>query len=388
MPNNQLRGQNGDTMATFEQRKSGWWQAKIRRKGYPPQSVTRPTKKEAEDWAKVIESEMVRGVFVSRSEAERTTLGDIIARYRREVQPTKRGGDRDEYRLRRLDEEFGAYSLASINPAQLAEYRDRRLKLLSPQSVVHELNLLSRLFKAAVIDWGIALPGGIPTSTVRKPKVANSRERRLLDGEEALLLDAIDRGRVTYLRPLVLLALETAARQSELLSLSWRDVDLKRRAARLRGIDGGDTKTGETSRDVPLSTTAVAILEGLKPKTKGKVKAGSTVVKLSGPVFSCTASSAKQAWEHAVKRARRLYEEDRTKALKAARKSDIAIATVLANDPMLLDLHFHDLRHEATSRLAEKLQMHELMKVTGHKGTKMLARYYHPRAEDLARKLG
>ena len=52
------------------------------------------------------------------------------------------------------------------------------------------------------------------------------------------------------------------------------------------------------------------------------------------------------------------------------------------------DLHFHDLRHEATSRLAEKLALHELMKVTGHKDTRMLARYYHPRAEDLARKMG
>lgn len=51
-------------------------------------------------------------------------------------------------------------------------------------------------------------------------------------------------------------------------------------------------------------------------------------------------------------------------------------------------LHFHDLRHEATSRLAEKLALHELMKVTGHKDTRMLARYYHPRAEDLAKKLG
>lgn len=368
-------------MASFEQRESGWCQAKIRKKGWPNQSKTFPSRKDAEAWATIIESEMVRGVFVSRSEAERNTLGDIIARYRREVLPQKRGADRDEYRLRQLDAEFGAYSLARISSAQLAEYRDRRLKVLAPQTVVHELNMLSRLFKAAVIDWGIALPGGIPTATVRKPRVANSRERRLLEDEEALLLAAIDKGRVTYLRPLVILALETGARQSELLSLSWRDIDLKRCTARLRHI-----KTGEAYRDVPLSTAAVAILEGLKPTTKGKAKA--PVVKMSGPVFSCTASSAKQAWEHAVKRARRLYEKERTKLLKASRKSDAAIVMALANDPILLDLHFHDLRHEATSRLAEKLQMHELMKVTGHKGTKMLARYYHPRAEDLAKKLG
>jgi integrase len=52
------------------------------------------------------------------------------------------------------------------------------------------------------------------------------------------------------------------------------------------------------------------------------------------------------------------------------------------------DLHFHDLRHEGTSKMADKLQLHELMKVTGHKDARMLARYYHPRTEDLAKKLG
>jgi integrase len=56
-------------------------------------------------------------------------------------------------------------------------------------------------------------------------------------------------------------------------------------------------------------------------------------------------------------------------------------------DKVLVDLHFHDLRHEGTSRLANKLAMHELMKVTGHKTTRMLARYYHPRAEELSKKL-
>lgn len=121
---------------------------------------------------------MVRGVFVSRSEAERGTLSDIISRYRREVLPTKRGGIA-------MSIAFGTSTKSSERTPWLAstrpnEYRDRRLKILPPQSVVHELNLLSRLFKAAAIDWGIALPGGIPTSTVRKPKVANSRERRLV----------------------------------------------------------------------------------------------------------------------------------------------------------------------------------------------------------------
>jgi integrase len=54
----------------------------------------------------------------------------------------------------------------------------------------------------------------------------------------------------------------------------------------------------------------------------------------------------------------------------------------------LAGLHFHDLRHEATSRLADLLQAHELAKVTGHKDMRMVLRYYHPHASDLAKKLG
>lgn len=64
------------------------------------------------------------------------------------------------------------------------------------------------------------------------------------------------------------------------------------------------------------------------------------------------------------------------------------LASIAGSDATLTDLHFHDLRHKTTSRLANLLQMHELMKVTGHKSSAMLARYYHPKASDLAKKLG
>ena len=141
------------------------------------------------------------------------------------------------------------------------------------------------------------------------------------------------------MRPLAVLAIETAMRQGELLKIQWNDVDMKRSQIHL-----ADTKNG-TARDVPLSKRAKATLEALPRSIEGKV-------------FGTTQSAVVQAWARACKRAG------------------------------IEGLTFHDLRHEATSRLAEKLALHELMKVTGHKDTKMLARYYHPRAEDLARKLG
>jgi len=155
-------------------------------------------------------------------------------------------------------------------------------------------------------------------------------------------------------------AVETAMRQGEILALEWKNVDLKKRTAHLP-----DTKNG-TSRTVPMSSAATALL----------APASNLQVSQKGKVFPTTASALKQSFTRAVARGRRLYLTDCEKA-----------GTEPA-EGFLEGLTFHDLRHEATSRLAEKLQMHELMKVTGHKDSRMLARYYHPRAEDLALKLG
>jgi integrase len=118
------------------------------------------------------------------------------------------------------------------------------------------------------------------------------------------------------------------------------------------------TKNG-TSRTVPLSTRAVEILKALPRSLKGQV-------------FPVSSNALKLGFSRAVKRARALYE--------ANGGTDVH---------MLVDLHFHDLRHVAITRLAEKLpNLVELASVSGHQDVRMLKRYYHPRAEDLARKLG
>ncbi|OZA30933.1 MAG: hypothetical protein B7X93_01500 [Hydrogenophilales bacterium 17-61-9] len=123
--------------------------------------------------------------------------------------------------------------------------------------------------------------------------------------------------------------------------------------------------------------TNYVVVEDVDGLKKALNQPGGNVQRMRrGRVFPTTASALKQSFTSAVARARREYEKD---------------CAALGESPapgFLQDLHFHDLRHEATSRLAERLQMHELMRVTGHKDTRMLARYYHPRAEDLAKKLG
>jgi integrase len=358
-------------MAAFEQRASGWWQAKVRRRGLPAQSKTFERKADAEAWARDIENQIDRGIFVSRSEAENTTLADALARYEREVTPSKKGAAQEKYRINALrNTALAARMLASIRGADIAALRDAETaRGLAASSVTKLLALLSHLFETARKEWGIEVENSV--AKVKKPKVDNARERRLSADEWSFLLAALDEPgdavktkdkdrRNEHTPKIVRWAVETAMRQGEILALEWKNVDLKKRTAHLP-----DTKNG-TSRTVPLSSTAAALLEPV----------GNVQSIQKGKVFPTTASALKQSFTRAVARGRRLYLADCEKA------------STEPAEGFLEGLTFHDLRHEATSRLAEKLQMHELMKVTGHKDTRMLARYYHPRAEDLAKKLG
>jgi integrase len=423
-------------LANITKRDNGKWQAKIRRKGWPDQSKTFQTLEAAQQWARATEREMDIGAFINRSDAERMTFAEACNRFalellvkhcgqgvhkltlesdkhtvmadikqaignadlKKELLPGLKKAASDLSRIAALKETFGAYSLASISPALLASYRDTRLAYLSPQTVKHELNMCSRIFKRCQLDWGIALPQGVPTAAVRKPVVNNERDRRLEPGEWEWLKPALAECKSPYPLAAVEFDLETAARQSEVASLVIEEVDLKRRTARLRGIDGGPTKNGDPYRDVPLSSRAVAVLSALPRALKGKV-------------FKNSQEALKQSYARAVLRARKRYLDHKiTETLihQHGYTEDMAAAEIRAitykkktpapltlkikeeletTDTFLVDLHFHDLRHEATSRLAEHLQMHELMKVTGHTSSAMLARYYHPRASDLAKKL-
>ncbi|OZA27785.1 MAG: hypothetical protein B7X93_08490 [Hydrogenophilales bacterium 17-61-9] len=347
-------------MATFVKRGRGW-QAKVRKEGWPQQSKIFSSKAEAVDWAAVIESEMARGVFVSRTEAEGTTLAEGLDRYRDEVTVHKKSKDQESKTIevwKRSD--LAQRSLASLRSMDFARYRDQCLREgLAPATVRNRLALVSHLFTTARREWGME---GLANATqgVKKPRVDNARDRRLPGEEERYLLAALDdpgdgagNRRNIWVPALVRLALETAARQSELLSLLWRDVDLVRGVATVR-----DTKNGD-DRHIPLSNASRLILSGL-PRSVG------------GKVFPTTASALKQSWARAVARAIRNY--------KTAGGKD---------EGFLLDLRFHDLRHEATSRLFEKgLNPMEAGAVTGHKDLRMLKRYTHLRAEDLAKKLG
>ncbi len=177
-------------MASIRELSSGKWQVQVRHRGMRPVAKSFKTKTEAARWARLLESEFDRGVFVDRSEAERVTVGELITRYLSEVTPKKKSARREKQRLEGLKRHFGAFSPAALRSAHIAEYRDARLNAgLAGATVVKELNSLSHLFEVAAKDWGIPIPVN-PAKQVRRPQVARGRERRLLPGEESKLFAA------------------------------------------------------------------------------------------------------------------------------------------------------------------------------------------------------
>ena len=352
-------------MATIRRKGDMQWHCQIRKKGFPSQTRTFNTRAEAEAWAKLTEAEMIRGVFVSRAEAESTTLGDALDRYKREFTVHKKsafseGKKIDAWKRHKLSSRF----LATLRPTDFAAYRDERLEAGKKASTVRlELAVISHLFTVAAKEWGIPLQN--PVQNIRKPRLENARDRRLSEEEERYLLAAIDNPgsgagnrRNVWVGPMVRLALETSMRRGELLSLEWKRINLERCFAVLP-----DTKNGE-GRAVPLSSSAVAILNGI-PRSIG------------GKVFPTTANAFRISFDRALKRAKKNYIDDCKQTGKEQENG------------FLEDLHFHDTRHEATSRLFEKgLNQIEAASVTGHKTLQMLKRYTHLNAEKLAKKLG
>ncbi len=316
------------------------WQAKIRRRGYPIQSKTFDRKSDAETWARSLEGEMDRGAFVDRRPAEEMSLAAAIRHYLKSVAPTHKGGDIEAVRLNRLlrdEPALCAYALANLRTHHIEDYRDRRLEVIAPGSVCREINLLHAVLESVRRRVGLI---DNPVSHVRRPKVADERDVRLSPDEEGKLLAALDGTRNPWIKPFVIVALETAMRRGELLSLRWENVDLVNRTAHLP-----ETKNGR-GRMVPLSSRAVKALEDL-PRAIG------------GEVFPVSLDALKHAWTRARDRAG------------------------------LHQFHLHDLRHEATSRLAEAgWNILELAAVTGHQDLQMLKRYTNLRASDLAKKMG
>ena len=327
-------------MASITCRGDYQFQVIVRRKGYQSQTKTFETRAEAQKWARDVESKMDKGRFRDRREIESTTLGQALEKYLNTVTPTKRGHVAERNRIKQLQRHpLNLRSLDSLRSCDFAEYRDERLGAVSGNSVRLELALLSHLYTIAIKEWSMPLDHEL--RNVRKPKAGEGRERRLVDDEEKRLRAAFNRptarSAAVWLEASIDLAIETGMRAGELLTLDWNQVNLTFGVIRLK-----ETKNG-SNRTVPLSPKAVEVLRGLPSK-----KHGGRVI----PNFHDTSGL-----DRAFKR--------------------------LCNAAEIHDLHFHDLRHEAASRLAPRMKVQTLAKIMGWKTLQMAMRYYNPSDQEL-----
>jgi integrase len=348
-------------MAVVRKRGDFQYQAIVRKRGFPPQSRTFLHRRDAEAWARQTELAIERGDLMQASQsAQRVTIDELLTRYLSEVSPGKGQHRNEKTRIARLRAAFGRFYLSALRPLDVAAWRDLRLSEgASGQTVIHDLNMLSVVINHASREWGVHVAEN-PVHLIRKPRPRRPRDRRVSELEQAWLLRAADEpGTAPGLREVIVLALETSMRLSEILQLEWRRVDLTRRTVHLE-----ETKNGE-SRTVALSTAAVEALQRLPRRLDGRV------------FHWARADSFDKPWRRCVRRAQRLFAE----ACAEAGKTPLP--------GFLENLRFHDLRHEATSRLFEKgLNPFEVASMTGHKSMQMLKRYTHVEASRLAAKLG
>lgn len=331
-------------MASFRKR-SGGWRAEVVKRGVR-ESQTFPTKAQATAWATQREAEILANV-PGNAAGVSSSLSDALKRYKQEVSPTKAGRRWEEVRLDKLngDLEFSGARIGDVTADQIAGWRDARLKVVAAPTVRREMTLLSSVFEVAKREWRWCRVN--PVRDVKSPGNSRPRDRRIQPDEESRLLERFGyvegRAPETLLQELAyafLIAIETAMRQGEILGLTKANTHLAKRYVQL------DTTKNGYSRNVPLSLRAVELLKLL------------------------SASAA-----------------DRQELFRLKSGSADAMFRKVRNELGILNLHFHDTRHEATTRLARKLDVLDLARMTGHRDPRSLMVYYNATATEVAGRL-
>ena len=356
-------------MATVWKRGPYQFCVRVRRNGVS-ETKTFEARREAEDWARIIEGKVTGEDLVDHKKARDTSLARALEWYEKIILPkTPRSAKGKQTQVNYWKaSKFADWSLVALHPWDLIDWRREVLDEdnaddgeqvgpdaeFGPQTCVHRLNLISHLYG----QWSLIHRVPLDNPVVRgvRPSLDNGRDRRLdssLDAnektEEDRLYRVCDASNSKWLGSAARIAIETSMRQAELAGLIWERVRLD---GAFPYVDLPKTKN-DRPRRVPLSTRAVKAFRTLLPQETvgiGKRK-----------VFSI---ETPRAIGHAFRTA--------------------------AKEELFPDLRWHDLRHEAISRLFENtdLRDHEIMAITGHLSTEMLKRYSHLRSHRLASRLG
>lgn len=275
------------------------------------------------------------------------TFAELMIKYRDEVTPSKEGHRQETIRINKLlrDETLVNIKLADLSTNHFEQWKMRRLKEVSNLSVLREIAILNPMLNHARKTLKYITEN--PLADMKKPSKPPPRDRLISSDEIDRLTYCFGYAKDIELKTVMnrvgaafLFALETALRDKEICQLSWRDI----KGSVLKVID---SKTASGIREVPLSKRALEIIDQCKGIDENLV-------------FGIKTSQRDALFR------------------KAKAKAGITKKH---------DLHFHDSRAEAITRLAQKLDVLDLARMIGHKDLSMLMVYYRKKASDIVHQL-
>lgn len=298
--------------------------------------------REAQAWAAAKETEL------EAAPASRYTLRDLVGRYQHEVIARKKGGEHENRQAIALLRDFpdlAGKKLAELDTPDMAAWRDARLKKVSDGTILRQLSWLRHAFRLAREEWRWMAHN--PLKGLRLPRQPPPRVRRVSPAEIRMLCRNLGyrpgRGPETRNQEVALafmVALRSAMRAGEILSLGRRNLNMVRRVA---SVEHKTQHLTGRPREVPLTRHAVRLLRPVADRER---------------CFSLSSSTLDALFRKA---------RDRL---------------------MIEDLHFHDSRAEALTRLARKVDVLTLAKISGHKDLRILQNaYYRETAAEIAARL-
>ncbi|MGP9458682.1 tyrosine-type recombinase/integrase [Pasteurella multocida] len=327
-------------MATYTKIKSGW-RCQVRKAGIS-KSQNFKTKAAAQMWAMQLETEIANGTF---TDVPDIPFSAVIDRYIKEITPTKKGSRSEKSRLNMFKEmDIGKKSLIDLCEDDFNQLIEQRLKTVQSSSVLREFNILSNVITYAM-KWKYINKN--PIKLIDRPERGQDRTRRYTD-EEIERIVYVSKYDFNYLPTTsrartgaaMLFAIETAMRAGEICKTTWENINFEKRTLFIP-----DSKNSH-SRTVPLSSVAMKIINHL---FLVKSNYDSRVFRMSSDTL-----------------------DKNFRTLKELAALDDA------------DLHFHDTRREALSRLAKKVDVMTLAKISGHRDIKILLNtYYAPNIEEV-----
>jgi integrase len=332
-------------MATIRSR-NGKYFVEVRKLGFRPVRRTFETKAAARAFATQTEAAMDNGSWIDVHEQRTTDVGELLERYIDEIHPIRPFGKSKLATVKLTARAFLGTPVSQLTPASIMTYARGRSQKVSRSTLAAEMTFFAQAIDTARTLWDAPLKDNPVRATMKVMTQlgmlgsSQKRSRRLQPGELDALLNAAG---THWIRPMILIAVESGMRQQEIQQLTWEDVDFQNETILIRNRKHPREKIGNDQ--------VIPMFPGVKQVLWDEYQ----ISKRRGPVFEV---------KHAASISDRF--------------------ALLCKQARVADLHFHDLRHEAISQMFERgMDIPQVAAVSGHKTWTQLKRYTQLRPETL-----